>query len=144
MKFLIILLLLVFPSRSWAGETGNFYSVQFDHCYDGDTCTFIIPWLPPPFTKIKIRVENVDTPERLWRGKCEQEKQLAEVATAATNALMRGAHSIDLLDVGPAGMYGRNPATVMIDKTINWETWLIQEGYAVYSDGKRSKDWCVK
>lgn len=78
MKIIIILFALVFLGPVWAEETGNFYNVRFVNCYDGDTCTFRIPWLPAPFSIIKIRVEHVDTPERRWRAKCEQERNCTE------------------------------------------------------------------
>lgn len=125
------------------GQRGNFYDVRHVDCFDGDTCTFLIPWLPPPFTYIKIRVPGVDTPER-YTAKCAKERELSEQARAATNAWMRAATTIDLLDVAPAGLYGRHEATITFEDGQDLGTRLLQGGYAVPSEGKRTQDWCAE
>lgn len=141
MKLYVTVWMLLFPTLSWAGD---FYHVQLVDCYDGDTCTFRIPWLPHPFTTVTIRAPDVDTPEKSWRAKCPKEKTLATTAAAATIEFMSKAKTIDLLDLGPAGIYGRYPARVVIDGTIVWHEWLLEKGFAVPSAGKRTQDWCVE
>lgn len=58
------------PMEGFAEKpTGIFYNVRFVSCYDGDSRTFIVPYLPATFTTLKVRLPGIDTPE--MRGKCE-------------------------------------------------------------------------
>lgn len=144
---MLVLLLIVamFPSHDLhAKEKGNFYGVRHVDCHDADSCNFLIPWLPPPFTSIKIRVEHVDAPEIGWRARCPQENAMAEAGRDAVNSLMRLAETIDLLDVEEPDIYGRNPARVVINQSIQWDKWLLEKGLAVPSKGKRVMDWCAE
>lgn len=132
----------VFPAYAKPQE-GNFYGVRYVDCFDGDTCTFLIPWLPPPLTFMKVRVPSIDTPER-YTAKCPGERALAEEARVATNDRMRQAKTIDLLHVGPAELFGRHPATITFEDGDDLGSILLREGHAVISEGKRTMDWCAE
>lgn len=142
---LILTVILSFGfSLPAVAETGNFYSVRFVRCYDGDTCTFIIPWVPSPFTVLNYRLEGIDTPER--RGKCLQEKFMAEQARLLINEHLRQAKetgkTIDLVRVTEPGIYGRPQTDIIIDERYSMAMTLMDAGLAVLSDGKRTHNWC--
>ncbi|MEE8448005.1 MAG: hypothetical protein V3S39_00085 [Thermodesulfobacteriota bacterium] len=63
---LITLALSLAPSSAWPAPRtyGDFTDVQFIRCYDGDTCTFDIPYVHPLLGKrIAVRFRGIDTPE---------------------------------------------------------------------------------
>ena len=118
----------------------DFTNVTYHHCYDGDTCTFIIQGIHPLFgEKISVRITGIDTPE--IRGKCEQEKALAKEARDVVRGILEKAHQINLLDE-ERGKYFRIVAKVVaVGKDIGQT--LIDQGMAVeYDGGKKTKDWC--
>lgn len=116
--WMIGLLLLVSSctgtTNAYAGERGNFYGVTPVYCYDGDTCRFLIPWLPPPFTTIKVRLPSMNTPE--IKGACPEEITVAVEAKRTLEDAVLGADRVDLIDVGPAGIYGRHLAEIVVWK----------------------------
>ena len=63
---LITLALSLAPSSAWPAPRtyGDFTDVKFIRCYDGDTCTFDIPYVHPLLGKrIAVRFRGIDTPE---------------------------------------------------------------------------------
>lgn len=145
--WMIGLLLLVSSctgtTNAYAGERGNFYGVLPVYCYDGDTCRFLIPWLPPPFTTIKVRLPSMNTPE--IKGACPEEITVAVEAKRTLEDAVLGADRVDLIDVGPAGIYGRHLAEIVVWKNrqpTSMSGLLLGRGLAVRSKGKRVNVWC--
>ena len=121
---------------------GNFYDVRYVDCHDGDTCTFLVPWLPPPFMVLDYRLSGVDTPE-LSRPKCDAEKALAIKAKTFTVGKLEKAREIDLVNVDDPGIFGRPTAAVVVDGD-SLAYLLVLNGLAVPSKGKRVMDWCAE
>ena len=112
----------------------------FHGCYDGDTCTVSLPkHIPALFgDHITVRLAGIDTPE--IKGMCEQEKALAVMAQALTQALMRQATNIELTEPH-RDKYFRILAKVMADgHEVAQE--LVKAGLAVPYNGQgKKKDW---
>lgn len=118
---------------------GDFSDVEFIRCYDGDTCTFIIPGLHPLLgERISVRIRGIDTPE--IKGKCGSERVLAGAARNAVDRMLRQASRIDLMGVG-RGKYFRILASVVADGQ-DISIILIENGLAVGYGGGRKKGWC--
>jgi len=104
--------------------------------YDGDTLRVNIPSYPPIIGKnISIRISGVDTPE--IRGKCEQEKRLAEIAKKFVMNALSGAEKVELRNI-QRGKYFRIVADVYVDG-VNLGDSLIRNGFAVSYGGGRKK-----
>ena len=108
--------------------------------YDGDTFTINIPQYPDLLGhKIGIRINGIDTPE--LRGKCDEEKRLAQKAKQATLELLHRGKLIQLKNL-QRGKYFRIVADVMIDGK-NIADRLIDAGLAYEYHGGRKQRWCV-
>jgi endonuclease YncB( thermonuclease family) len=125
------------------GGTGQFDRSQlviFHGCHDGDTCTFTLPAVPPPFgNQIPIRLAGIDTPE--IHGKCNREKLLARQAQSLTSRLLSEAKQIELVDMR-RDKYFRVLAGIRADGH-DVARVLIEQGLAVpYAGGTKTANWC--
>ncbi len=130
------------PAPQFGGEGALTPSevIVFHGCHDGDTCTFTLPTVPPPFgNEIPVRIAGIDTPE--IRGRCIREIQLAQQAKGLANDLLRQAHTIELKDMR-RDKYFRVLATVLADgKDVSRA--LIEARLAVpYHGGTKTAKWC--
>ena len=118
-------LLLLIPFPAFATDFPN---VTYHRCYDGDTCTFTIPGVPPLFGEnISVHIAGIDTPE--IKGKCQKEKAIAMQARNLVQRMLGQARRIDLVDA-ERGKYFRVVARVVVDgKDIGAS--LINRGLAV-------------
>ncbi|NQY79026.1 MAG: thermonuclease family protein [Candidatus Caenarcaniphilales bacterium] len=109
---------------------------------DGDTIEFEIVNLPyPEISILKLRIFGVDTPEKSWRTKCEQEKNLANLASSFTEDLFNKADhkEIKLMKWGKYG--GRVLGDIYLDgKSLKEE--LLSKGLAKEYFGKEKVSWC--
>jgi len=147
--FVIYIAVLLTPFELLSDNYGTFKGVEFINCYDGDTCRFNIPGVHPIIGKnISVRLDGVDTPE--IRGKCQQEKQMAQEAKIFINNVFRSlkpGDKINLVNL-KRGKYFRLVATIQITlngnfKTTNINALLIKKGYAVPYKGKtKHHQWC--
>ena len=133
-----VLLLWTIPTVA-AKSYGDFDSVVFHSCYDGDTCRFSIPSVHPLLgDEINIRIEGIDTPE--IRGKCESEKRLAIEARDYLVGILKAARKVRLVGVS-RGKYFRIVAKVEADGVDVGEV-LVGRGLAVVYDGGTKSSWC--
>lgn len=87
----------------------------------------------------RVRILNIDTPERGKRARCSQERVLAERASRALRSRIQAARSMELERDG-RDRYGRTLARVYLDGDDVGEE-LIAGGYAVrWGNGR--PDWC--
>ena len=127
------------PAVGVTGSYGNFINVKFIRCYDGDTCTFNIPYVHPLLgKKISVRFRGIDTAE--IKGKCPEENALAKEAKKLVNQILSQASRIDLVEVG-RGKYFRILASVVADGK-DLGAILIERKLAVKYSGGRKKGWC--
>lgn len=114
--------------------------VIFHGCYDGDTCTFTLPTVPPPFgNQIPVRLAGVDTPE--LHGRCDREKVLARKAQTVTATLLSEAKQVELVDMR-RDKYFRILAGIRADGR-DVARILVEQGLAVpYFGGTKTAKWC--
>lgn len=146
----IILLFLLWLSMSFlnAKTYGDIHNVIFLRCYDGDTCTFTLPYLHPLIGEsISIRISGYDTPElhgkgckKPWR-QTEKARRLAIEAKEFVNKLLSNAPTIILKNVFRP-KYFRIGATLVVDG-VDLTGLMIKKGFAVrYNGGRKSNVWC--
>ena len=111
---------------------GSVIVSEVSSIYDGDTFTVNIEdWPQVAGDRISVRIWGIDTPE--MRGKCEQEKQLARKAKQHTVTMLRGANTIELVNLR-RDKYFRLLSEVSVDgKDLGYS--LIQNGLARPYDG---------
>ena len=111
-----------------------------NYAYDGDTIYVEIPGLPEEIAKMSVRVRGVDTPE--MRGKCESEKQLAQMARDYARQRLKSASSVQFCEPEWGRYGGRVVASVRIDGS-PLDIELINQGLARPYDGKTKRQpWC--
>jgi endonuclease YncB( thermonuclease family) len=131
---------LLSPKFGGEGTLEPSQIIVFHGCHDGDTCTFTLPGVPPPFgNQIPIRLAGVDTPE--VHGKCQREKALARQAQAVVTQLLSEAKQIELVDMR-RDKYFRVLAGIRADGQ-DVARVLLQQGLAVpYGGGTKTAKWC--
>ncbi len=129
-------------SPQWGGEGTLALSqvVLFHGCYDGDTCTFSFPTLPPIFgDRIPVRLAGIDTPE--MHGRCPREASLAREARAFTETFLARAKQIEITDLR-RDKYFRLDARVKADGQ-DLSIALLKAGLAeLYDGGTKTARWC--
>lgn len=126
---------------------GELTQVEYIRTIDGDSVVFNIPGVHPILgDNISIRIRGIDTPE--IRGKCKEEKMLAQEVKAYVQSAMERAIHINLENI-ERGKYFRIVADVLItdryNTKMNISPLLIKSNYAVPYTGKERKiDWCKK
>lgn len=143
--FRILLVLLLLPTLAFAEvkkPTGVTYDLKILRIIDGDTVEFEAPFLPDPLDKkLSIRVWGVDTPEKSWRAKCEQEAAMGEAASKFTKELVANATTTQISIYEWDKFGGRVLGDVVIDgKSLT--QMLIDNGYAREYYGDAKKSWC--
>ena len=109
---------------------------------DGDTVVVEAPWLLPELgDTISIRIMGIDTPEKGWRGECQQEKDLGEIATQfAKDTLPAG--TVVQVEVIQWDKYGgRINGEIWINEK-NFAEMQVERGYAREYDGGTKESWC--
>tara|TARA_R110000868_G_scaffold16081_1_gene72759 strand:- start:2235 stop:2732 length:498 start_codon:yes stop_codon:yes gene_type:complete len=135
---IITMYLLMFTNTARA----DVYDAKILRVIDGDTVVIAAPFLPSPLKpQLAIRVFGVDTPEKSWRGKCKYEKDLGEMASQFTKALILSStkHQVDIIKWDKFG--GRVLGDIILDgKSLRYL--LIDNGYAREYYGKKKESWC--
>ena len=91
--------------------------------------------------QLAIRVFGVDTPEKSWRGKCEYERNLGQMASDFTKQLILSStrHQVDIMKWDKFG--GRVLGDILLDGK-SLRRMLIENGYAREYFGKKKQSWC--
>ncbi len=139
-KFAVLPVLLLLASLpALAIDKYSFEDVEFHGCYDGDTCTFTIPGVPPLLGfKIKVRLRGMDAPE--IKGMCPAEVKKARAARDFLAGILWRAKTITLRD-SERGKYFRLVANVVADGVEVAET-LIGKGLGRPYEGGKRRGWC--
>jgi len=107
-----------------------------------DTVAFRADFLPEPLKQeLSIRVYGVDTPEKSWRGKCDEEKAMGEEASKFTKAQIENAKDIKVGIAKWDKFGGRVLGDVIFDGNSLREM-LIEKGYARPYFGDKKESWC--
>ena len=120
----------------------HLYDMTVSRVIDGDTVVVEAPWLLPELgDTISIRIMGIDTPEKGWRGECQQEKDLGEIATQfAKDTLPAG--TVVQVEVIQWDKYGgRINGEIWINEK-NFAEMQVERGYAREYDGGTKESWC--
>lgn len=137
MKLLLGTLLLLFGLNAQA-------QYLITRVIDGDTVAFEAKFLPPPLKpELSLRIYGVDTPEKGFRAKCQQENDRGQAATLFTYNTIRSAKTYRIVIQSWDKYGGRVLGDVIVDG-ISLRDLLIRNGYAreYYGDAKLS--WCTR
>lgn len=130
----------------------DYTQLPYDGTYDGDTIYTHLE-LPEPLNKAYIRLYGIDTPEKGFRAKCDQEAVLAEEAHTFLEHVLKYSESLYLTSMHWDKYGGRILAKVFVRKEyddgeayyIEIAPLLVKEGYAVsYYGDKKTHNWCSK
>ena len=138
LTFLFLVLTHLFPKIAHS----DVYDAEIIRIIDGDTVVIAAPFLPSPLKpQLAIRVFGVDTPEKSWRGKCEYERNLGQMASDFTKQLILSStrHQVDIMKWDKFG--GRVLGDILLDGK-SLRRMLIENGYAREYYGKKKQSWC--
>lgn len=136
MLALLALALLATPA---AADPLPIIPCQVERVIDGDSlavreCT---PW-PGLTTEARVRVLDIDTPERSHRAACERERRLAEQATTLAVELL---HGTVLLHIEGRDSFGRVLAHITLPDGRDYGELMVGRGLAMpYAE--RERGWC--
>ena len=143
MRKLFILLALL-PALAFAKQAPEMevYDFPITRIIDGDTVAFEANFLPSPIKQeLSIRVWGVDTPEKSWRGQCDEEKALGEEASKFTTDQIANADRVQVGIMKWDKFGGRVLGDIIIDgKSLT--KMLIEKGYAREYYGDKKESWC--
>ena len=144
-QLLVLVILLSVPMLVFAQKTpsGVTYDAQIIRVSDGDTIVISAPFLPKPLKpELAIRIYGVDTPEKGFRAKCENENQRGEEASAFTKKAVASTQKHQYILYGWDKFGGRVLGDVILDG-VSLRSELIKNGFAreYYGDAKES--WCL-
>jgi len=138
MKKLLLPLFLLSPTIY-----ADLYDYKVLRVIDGDTVVIEAPYLPKPLKpEMSLRIIGVDTPEKDYRAKCEDENKLGHAATEFTTKLVNNAHTIKV-DIIQWDKFGsRYDGDLIIDdKSLSAE--LIKHKLAKEYHGDKKESWCT-
>ncbi len=118
--------------------TGSFtYSASIERIVDGDTVDVMVDLGFKMFTRQRVRLYGINTPESRTRDL--EEKKRGKAATARLTELLDGVSRQICLESHEFGKYGRCLGTLYSpDGETNFNQTLVDEGHAVeYFGGKR-------
>ena len=119
----------------------NNYPIEIIEVKDGDTLKVMVhQWLDTWLTT-SVRVYGIDTPEKSWRGKCDEEKALGELATAFTKEWVKG-QELYITNISNDKFGGRVDALVVRSNGEQLGEALIAKGLAKPYFGKKKSSWC--
>jgi micrococcal nuclease len=115
------------------------YSAEITRVVDGDTVDCIIDLGFKVFTKQRVRLFGINTPESRTRDK--EEKKRGKAATARLIAILFAHANKITLESHEFGKYGRCLGVLWVEgdeEPVNVNQMLVEEGHAVeYFGGKR-------
>lgn len=120
----------------------RYITVKFVRVYDGDTVAVILQRLPAPLNRLRIRIQEIDTPEYGAKARCEAEAKAAETARAYLAEVLGTSKDLRVYRYRWDKYGGR----ILGDLRANGENvrdLMIRAGHAVpYSGSGPRQDWC--
>lgn len=144
MNKVLFLLLAVVPFAVGAKQPPEMevYDFEVTRIIDGDTVAFKADFLPSPLKQeLSIRVWGVDTPEKTWRGDCDEEKALGEKASKFTTDQIANADRVQVGIMKWDKFGGRVIGDIIIDGN-SLTKMLLEKGYAREYYGDKKESWC--
>jgi endonuclease YncB( thermonuclease family) len=142
LSIFLLSLLMAFSVLADKADKSVIYDIKITRVIDGDTVAFEASWLLPPLKpELSIRVYGVDTPEKSFRGACDKEKTLGEIASKFTKDQIAKGKKFQLALIGWDKYGGRVLGDLLIDGHSLREM-LIIKGYAREYYGDKKVSWC--
>lgn len=139
MHKLLLAFLLFFPAVS---QAQSLYDYRVIRVLDGDTVEIDAPFLPIELKQVlKLRIIEVDTPEKGSLAKCQKEAELALAATRFAQRVVASAtrHQVKLVGWDKYG--GRVLGDLYLDGK-SLKDMLLKTGHARPYDGGKKASWC--
>ena len=136
---LLLAFLLLFPAVS---QAQSLYDFRVIRVLDGDTVEIDAPFLPIELKQVlKLRIIEVDTPEKGSLAKCQKEAELSLAATRFTQRVVASStkHQIKLVSWDKYG--GRVLGDLYLDGK-SLKDMLLKTGHARPYDGGKKASWC--
>ena len=130
------------PSERVADQYPGPYRARVtDTATDGDTVPVELQTWWGTYEQTKVRIRHVNTPEK--RGKCQQERALAQKATQEVQSLLNAAKNQVLVRNLESDKYGDRSLGELEAGGVNVGKQLVEKGLAEadYEGGKR-RNWC--
>ena len=121
---------------------GVLYNAEILKVADGDTIVIAAPYLPAPLKpQLSVRIFGVDTPEKDFRAKCDDENQKGHAATTFTQNAVNAStqHQVVLYSWDKFG--GRVLGDIILNGK-SLRAMLIANGYAREYYGNAKQSWC--
>lgn len=120
----------------------NPYQHRVIRVLDGDTVEIDAPFLPVELRQVlRVRLIDIDTPEKGSLAKCDLERQRAEAATRFTQMQVARAKRHKVVFVKWDKYGGRVLGDVLLDGK-SLKQMLIENRHAVRYDGRKKSNWC--
>jgi len=120
------------------------YDFKILNIIDGDTVTIEANFLPEPLKKeLKLRIVNIDTPEKNHLAKCESEVKLAKAATNFLKDVIKNGKEVKIKLEKWDKYGGRVLGDILIDGKLASEQ-MILNGFAKEYHGAKKTSWCQK
>ena len=140
MKRLAVLAAVLMALSAPAGAAD--YGWPVVRVIDGDTVAVDASAdMPPELADVKVRLRDVDTPEKGGRAKCAYERDAGQAATAFTKKAVASASAIVVRDPKWGKWGGRVVADLVLDGR-SLSSSLIKAGHGRVYDGKKRGSWC--
>lgn len=121
----------------------DIHRYQVTRVIDGDTIEFIIPDLPKELSKMKLRIEGIDTPENGNRAKCEKEKLLAKEAKDYAKSVINDAADVGIT-ISKWDKYGGRVIGDLIVNGRSFREIMLNKKLAKPYVGGKKESWCTK
>lgn len=120
----------------------NPYQHRVIRVLDGDTVEIDAPFLPVELKQVlRVRLIDIDTPEKGSLAKCDLERQRAKAATRFTQMQVARAKKHEVVFVKWDKYGGRVLGDVLLDGK-SLKQMLIENRHAVRYDGGKKSSWC--
>lgn len=138
MKYILAFLLSLYATSILA----NPYQYRVTRVLDGDTIEFDAPFLPVELKQVlKLRIIEVDTPEKGSLAKCQAEADKALRATDFTKRMVGAATRHEVILVGWDKYGGRVLGDLILDGK-SLKRMLLESGHARPYNGGKKTSWC--
>ena len=136
-----LFLLVIAFSCYLQAQPHELYDWKVSRVLDGDTVEVIVDFLPKELgDRLLVRVWGVDTPEKGWRAKNEQERQRGLQASIFTKETIQNAKIVKINLITWDKYGGRVLGDLVIDGQSLREL-LLKNGYAREYYGDKKEDW---
>lgn len=126
-----------------SAQTNEPMTLPITGIYDGDTINTSISQLPYPLSKMRIRVRNIDTPEKGAAAKCEKEAILAlQAQQVVQNLAAQVSPRVMTVNKCSHDKYGGRWVCDVNIAGKDVATTLIDANLAYYYTGGAKRSWC--